>query len=316
MPYDRDMSLYSQLWVEKYRPHKLEDLVLSKENRKFFSEIDSDTPHILLYGNAGTGKTTLAKILVKDILKCQYLYINASDENGIDTIRNKVTSFAQTSSLDGKRKIIILDEFCGTTAEAQRILRSVMEEYAENTRFILTANYISRIIEPLQSRCLLFKIQPTLNDMVERCCIILKKENIKVGEDEKIKLLDHINKNYPDMRRVINDLQRFSVTGSLNIVQVDQVKNVTTKLFNDLVARIPSVSIRKSIIEEEKSFGGDYHLLMKDLMDLFYDSNIKEDKKKRVMLEIGEHMYRDNFVVDHEINFFCCIMAIENALLS
>jgi len=310
------MNLYKQLWVEKYRPQKLEDLILSEENRKFFSEINNDTPHILLYGNAGTGKTTLAKILVKDILKCQYLYINASDENGIDTIRNKVTSFAQTSSLDGKRKIIILDEFCGTTAEAQRILRSVMEEYAENTRFILTANYISRIIEPLQSRCLIFKIQPTLNDMVERCCRILKDENIKVSDCEKVNLIDHINKNYPDMRRVLNDLQRFSVSGSLIIIQVDQVKNITTKLYNDFISKVSSIDIRRYIIEEEKSFAGDYHLLMKDLMDTFYESKVKEDKKIRIMLEIGEHMYRDNFVLDHEINFFCCVMAIENALLS
>jgi len=310
------MNLYSNLWVEKYRPNKLEDLVLSEENRKFFSEISSDTPHILLYGNAGTGKTTLAKILVNDILKCQYLYINASDENGIDTIRNKVTSFAQTSSLDGKRKIIILDEFCGTTAEAQRILRSVMEEYAENTRFILTANYVSRIIEPLQSRCLLFKIQPTINDMIERCCYILKKESIKVSDEEKINLVNYINKNYPDLRRIINDLQRFSVTGVLSILQVDQIKNLVGKIFNDLITKVSSIDIRKNIIEEEKSFAGDYQTLLKGLMNTFYESNIKDEKKKRIMLDIGEHMYRDNFVVDHEINFFCCLISIENSLLS
>lgn len=104
------MSLYDQLWVERYRPKNLEDLVLSEDNRKFFSGISEDTPHLLLHGKNGTGKTTLAKIVVNDILKCQHLYINASDENGVDTIRNKVVSFAQTSSLDGKKKIIVLDE--------------------------------------------------------------------------------------------------------------------------------------------------------------------------------------------------------------
>jgi hypothetical protein len=118
------------------------------------------------------------------------------------------------------------------------------------------------------------------------------------------------------MRRVLNDLQRFSVSGSLTIIQVDQVKNITTKLYNDFISKVSSIDIRRYIIEEEKSFAGDYHLLMKDLMDTFYESKVKEDKKKRIMLEIGEHMYRDNFVLDHEINFFCCVMAIENALLS
>jgi len=310
------MSLYSQLWVEKYRPKNIDDLVLSEDNRKFFSSITDDTPHILLHGNAGTGKTTLAKIIVKNILKCQYLYINASDENGIDTIRNKVISFAQTSSLDGKKKVIILDEFCGTTAEAQRILRSVMEEYSESTRFILTANYISRIIEPLQSRCLIFKIQPTMQDMVERCCMILKNEKIQVNEESKESLILHINKNYPDLRRIINDLQKFSSTGVLNILRSDEIKDFSVKIFNDLIKKISSIDIRKYVICDEKLFAGDYQMLLKQLMNLFYESKIKEDKKKRVMLEIGEHMYRDNSVIDHEINFFCCLISIENTLFS
>lgn len=309
------MNLYDQLWVEKYRPHTLNDLVLSEENQKFFSDIDEDTPHLLLHGHAGTGKTTLAKIIVKDILKCQYLYINASDENGIDTIRNKVTSFAQTASLDGKKKVIILDEFCGTTPDAQRILRSVMEEYSETTRFILTANYFSRIIEPLKSRCLIFKIQPSLNDSLKRCCFILKSENIKVDDDQKQNLVHYIQKNYPDLRRIINDLQRFSVSGVLQINSADQVKDFAEKIYNALISKLESTKIRKIVIEEEKTFGADYQNLLKEILNFFYEaSNIKEDKKKRIILEIGEHMYRDNFVVDHEINFFCCLIAIENVI--
>lgn len=309
------MGLYDQLWVERYRPKKLEDLVLSEENRKFFLSINNDTPHLLLYGPAGTGKTTLAKIIVNDILKCQYLYINASDENGIDTIRNKVTLFAQTSSLDGKKKIIILDEFCGTTNDAQRILRSVMEEYSATTRFILTANYINKIIEPIQSRCLRFNIIPDLTECAKRCVNILKQENIDIDSNQEF--VTYIKANFPDMRRIINDLQRFSINGKLVINTKNDIKNISENIYNSLISKIDAIKIRQIVIENEKTFTGDYQNLMKGILDFFYESKkIKDPIKKRIILEIGEHMYRDNFVIDHEINFFCCLIAIENSLLS
>ena len=308
------MSLYDQLWVERYRPKNLEDLVLSEDNRKFFSDISEDTPHLLLHGKNGTGKTTLAKIVVNDILKCQYLYINASDENGVDTIRNKVVSFAQTSSLDGKKKIIVLDEADGLSGDSQRILRNVMEEYSNTTRFILTANYINRIIEPIQSRCLMFENEPKIEDSVKRCCFILKKENIQVSDEQKLLLMSFIQKKHPDLRRIINDLQKFSSSGSLNIVIKSDVKNVAEKVYESLVSKESSLVIRKLVIEQESYFDGEYQNLLKEIMNLFYSSKIKEDQKKRIMLEIGEHIYRDNFVVDHEINFFCCLIALESAI--
>jgi replication factor C small subunit len=300
------MNLYKNLWVQKYRPQTLKDLVLSEENREFFSKIDEDTPHLFLYGNAGTGKTTLAKILVNDILKCQYLYINASDENGVDTIRNKVTSFSQTRSLDGKKKVIILDEFDGTTPEAQRILRNIMEEYSSTTRFILTANYINRVIEPIQSRCLLFNIIPKLDQTVLRCVDILKKENIKIESERD--LVEFIKNNFPDIRRIINDLQKFSITGILKIKQSNEVKGYAKRILEDILNKKSIVDIRKFIINEERNFASDYQTLLKELFDLIYESNINEDAKKAAMLEIGEHLYRDNFVIDHEINCFCCIL--------
>ena len=308
------MSLYNQLWVQKYAPKTLDDIVLSDDNRDFFSKIDDDTPHLLLYGNPGTGKTTLAKILVNDILKCQYLYINASDENGVDTIRNKVTTFSQTRSLDGKKKVIILDEFCGTTAEAQRILRNVMEEYAPTTRFILTANYINRVIEPIQSRCLLFNIIPKLDQCALRCLDILKRENIKI-ESEK-EFITYIKVNFPDMRRIINDLQKFSVTGSLIIKHNNQVKEYASVLIKDLTDKKSVIDIRKFIIQEERNFGSNYQSLLKELFDFVFIHSMKDDLKKGIMLEIGEHMYRDNLVMDHEINFFCCLLAIEKLIVS
>ena len=310
------MSKYKNLWVEKYRPASLDELVLSEENRNFFSKLDENTLHLLFYVRAGTGKTTLAKIIVNDILKCQYLYINASDENGVDTIRNKVISFAQTKSLDGKRKIIILDEFCGTTAEAQRILRNVMEEYSENVRFILTANYIDRIVEPIKSRCSLFSLQASLEAVTKRCAYILKTENITVTNDQKPLLLDYIEKCYPDMRRTINDLQKFSITGSLSIKSDDFLKNFTKEIFELLNSKTSSLTIRKKIIEEERKFNSDYQRLFNELFECFYNSEIGEIKKKTILLEIGEYMYRDISVLDKEINFFCCLICLEKVLRS
>jgi len=302
------MSLYDNLWVQKYSPKKLDDLVLSEENREFFSKINEDTPHLLLYGSAGTGKTSLAKIIVNSRLGCQYLYINASDENGVDTIRNKVITFSQTRSFDGKKKVIILDEFCGTTQDAQRTLRNVMEEYASTTRFILTANYINRIIEPIQSRCLLFNITPNLEQSVLHCFSILKKENIKI-ESEK-DLASFIKDNFPDLRRIINDLQKFSMSGVLVIKNNDKTKDCASKTFELLLNKTNIFDVRKFIIQEERNFSSDYQRFLKELFDLIHDSNIKSDSKKACMLEIGEHLYRDNFVLDHEINCFCCIMNI------
>lgn len=306
------MNLYNQLWVQKYSPKTLDDLVLSDENRDFFSKIDEDTPHLLFYGNPGTGKTSLAKIIVNDILKCQYLYINASDENGVDTIRNKVITFSQTRSLDGKKKVIILDEFCGTTGEAQRILRNVMEEYATTTRFILTSNYINKIIEPIQSRCLLFNIVPKLEQTVSRCFKILNKENVII--ESETSFVSYIKNNFPDMRRIINDLQKFSITGTLKICETNKLKGFANTIFDNLVDKVDAISIRKYTIQEERNFASDYQSLLRELFELAYESKIKDDAKKAAMLEIGEHLYRDNFVMDHEINFFCCILNLSKII--
>jgi DNA polymerase III delta prime subunit len=306
---------YNQLWVEKHRPKVLEDVVLSAEVKEHFASLNEDTPHILFYGSPGTGKSTMAKVIVNSILKCQYLYVNASDENGVDTIRNKVISFAQTRSIDGNKKVVILEEADGLTGDSLRILRNVMEEYESTTRFILTANYFNKIIEPIRSRCLLFKLQPDLKEVVIRCINILQAEKISVEENQKAALLSHIEKHYPDLRRIINDLQKFSTTGKLIIKEQHQISDTANYIFQSLINKTSSLDIRAKIIENEKTFNGDYQLLMKELFEIFYATkNVKDSSKKLILCNIGEYMYRDNTVLDHEINFFMCIVSLEDLL--
>ncbi len=308
------VSHYNDLWVEKYRPKVLSDVLLTDNERTYFDSITDDIPNLLLYGNPGTGKTTLAKVLINSVLKCQYLYINASDECGVDTIRNKVISFAKIRSIDGLKKVIILDEADGLSPDSQRILRNVMEEYHETCRFILTGNYISKIIEPLKSRCVSFELKTNIDEILKKCIFILVKEKIEISDQEKKKINLFVSKRLPDIRRIINDLQLFSVSGKLNIIETDNISDFATSIYEKLLKKECSLSIRKYIIENEHLFNNNYQLLLKSLFEIFYNSEIKEKYKKMILLDIGEYMYKDNFVLDHEINFYCCINSLENTI--
>lgn len=299
---------FKKLWVEKYRPQTLSDLTLSDTNKEYFANITDTIPHLLFCSPPGQGKTTLAKILVKDILKCQYLYINASDENGVDSIRNKVITFSQTRSLDGKVKVVILDEADNLSGDAQRILRNVMEEYIATTRFILTANYFHRIVEALTSRCQIFDLTVDISRFAERLLWILKQENIT---DIPSTICGFIKKRFPDFRRAINDLQKYCVTGHLKIVEETSV-SFSQEIFSSIVKKDDVFSIRSKIIENEQEFSSDYQRLLKSLFDICFESSIKEYNKKLMLLHISEAMYRDNFVVDHEINFYSCLLQLSN----
>jgi replication factor C small subunit len=253
-------------------------------------------------------------MIVNDILKCQYLYINASDENGVDTIRTKVISFAQTKSFDGNIKIIILDEADGLTKEGQRILRNVMEEYSSNVRFILTANYYNEIIEPIESRCLIFNLKPTLDNSVKRCLYILKNENVNIPDDIEDLLKSFIQKRNYDLRRVINDLQKFSIDGNLNLnPTLTPVSGIAQNILKSLIKKESILDIRTYIISEENNFESNYQNLLKEMFDIVFNLKLSEQKKKDILLELGEYMYRDNTVLDHEINFFCCILSLEKS---
>jgi replication factor C small subunit len=310
--------MFENLWVEKYRPLKLVDLILSPENRKFFEDIKTkqEIPHLLLCGVQGSGKSSLAKITVRELLDCQYLYINASSENGIDTMRNKISNFVSTMSIDNKLKVVIFDEADFLTAGAQAGLRNIMEEFSDNSRFILTGNYYNRLIGPIQSRCLQFELIPPLDGCIKRCVSIIKAEDIKVENGQKERLINLIKVNYPDLRSIINELQKYSINGILNIPKdLHTSSSIVKDIFNKLNSQEDIIKIRKFIIENEILFVNDFHSLLKELFEIFYkEENIDLNKKKRIMLILSEALFRHQTVLDKEINCFASLIEISEVL--
>jgi DNA polymerase III delta prime subunit len=293
--------MFNNLYVERYRPKKLEDVVLTPEEKLYFEALKEkdEIPNLLFAGNPGTGKTTLSKIIATDILDCQYLYINASDENGIDTIRSKVIGFASTKSLDGKLKLVLFDECDALTLDSQKALRNVIEEYSHNTRFIFTCNYLFKIIPALQSRCQIFNLTPPLNGVLNRVVEVLKNEGIAVPDTEKQKLVELVRSGYPDLRRILNDIQKFSYTGTL-IIKDTQAKNVAEKVVQKIRGKVTPHELRKFVIESEQEFSGDYHQLLKEMFEVLF----KEDSDANRLLIVSEGMYKDAIVTDKEINWF------------
>ena len=297
--------MFNNLWVEKYRPKTLSDLVLSDTNKKYFESITDEIPNLLFVGTPGLGKTTLARILIDDVLKCQYLYINASDENGIDTIRSKVVGFSQTKSLDGSIKVVILDEADGITIDGQRALRNTMEEYSSQTRFILTANYKHKIIPAIQSRTQSFDLNPPFEDVVTRIVEIVKSEGVKIDDSQKGNFVNTIKQNYPDIRKIINAVQKACVKGKFTIDIALDSKEIVDRIHKELQGS-NVIGLRKYLIENENEFQGDYHNLMKQYLNFVYESNIADDKKREYILILSDYMYKDVFVLDKEINAFAC----------
>ena len=302
--------MFNNLLVEKYRPSTLSDMVLSESNRKFFDSITDEIPNLLFVGTPGLGKTTLAKILVNDVLECQYLYINASDENGIDTIRSKVVGFSQTKSLDGKHKVVILDEADGITIDGQRALRNTMEEYSSMTRFILTANYKHKIIPAIQSRTQFFDLVPPFDDVVKRVVSVVKSESIKIETDQKPNFINLIKQDYPDIRKILNTVQKSTIDNTFIVDHSVDSKEIVNVIHKHVTSN-DSLKLRKYLIENENEFQGDYHNLMKQYLNYVYTCSLDDNKKRQYIVTISDHMYKDVFVLDKEINAFACWVNLE-----
>jgi len=301
------MNNSNTLWVEKYRPYSL-DTYIGNEHLKSKVTIylqNNDLPHLLLYGKAGTGKTTLAKILVKNI-ECDYLYINASDENSVDTVRNKVRQFASTVGFKDL-KIIILDECDYITPNAQAALRNLMETFSKHCRFILTCNYVERIIDPIQSRCQSFQIiPPSKSEVAKHLHDILIEENV-MDSIEDIKVL--VDSSYPDIRRVINSAQRNVVNGKLkldtsSIIQNDY-KLKLLKILETQNKKNAFKDIRQLLVDNKITDFADLFRLLYDEVDNYGKGHVAE-----CILIIARYELSDSQVVDKEINAMAMIIEL------
>jgi len=297
-------TINHSLWVEKWRPTTLDTYIGNehlKNKVKIYLETE-DVPHLLLYGVAGTGKTTLAKIITKNI-DCDHLYINASDENNVDNVRTKIKNFASTIGFR-ELKVVILDEADFLTPNAQAALRNLMETFSKHCRFILTCNYVERIIDPIQSRCQPYKIIPP-----SRKEVAIHLRNILDEEDVMYKLDDLamiVNAGYPDIRRVINSAQRQIVDGKLKIDVGSVIQNdYKIQLLGMLSGGEQPKVIRKFLADNSVN---DYSELYK----LLYD-NLEEysnGKDAECILAIAEGQYQEVNVVDKEITFMATIIKL------
>ena len=292
------------LWVEKYRPMDLSTYVGNehlKEKVKVYLESE-DVPHLLLFGKAGTGKTTLAKIVVNNI-DCDYMYINASDENKVDDVRNKIKTFASSVGFKSL-KVIILDECDYLTPNAQAALRNLMETFSKHCRFILTCNYVERIIDPIQSRCQSYKVvPPSKKEVAQQMVNILKEENCTFELDD-IALI--VNAGYPDIRRVINSAQRQIVDGKLKIDTSSVIQNnYKLQLLEMLSNGVKLNDIRQLIADNSISDYSELYRLLYDEVD-----NYGNGKQAECIMNIAEAQYQDVHVVDKEINFMSLIIRL------
>ena len=297
------------LWVEKYRPQTIEDCILPSELKQTFQQFvdNEEIPNLLLTGTAGVGKTTIAKAMLEQI-GCTYMMINGSEESGIDTLRTKIKNFASTVSMDGKRKYVILDEADYLNPQStQPALRGFIEEFSRNCGFILTCNFRNRIIEPLHSRCstVEFRIpnaeKPQLAmGFMKRVQHILETENVK--SDERV-VAELINKFFPDWRRCLNELQRYSATGNIDAGILVNLSDTSIKELVSFIKDKDFKSCREWVVH---NLDNDPHRIYRRVYDSL-SGNVPDSAIPHCVLILGNYSYKSAFVADQEINLLACL---------
>ena len=300
------------LWVEKYRPSVIDECILPDNLKKTFRQmVDSgESQNLLLSGSAGCGKTTIAKALCNE-LGSNWLMINCSEDGNIDTLRTTIRNFASTVSFDGSKKIVILDEFDYANAQSmQPALRGFIEEFSKNCRFILTCNFKNRIIEPIHSRCTCINFSFTKKDTASMCAQFLDRvedilDHENVPYDKRV-LARLIVRYFPDFRRVINELQRYSVSGTIDVGVLAEVENIKV---GDLVSHMKDKNfqnVRKWVVDNiDKDPTG----LYKELYQNFYEV-LKPETIPAMIILLAEYQYKNAFVADPELNMVACLTEI------
>ena len=297
------------LWVEKYRPKTVDDCILPSELKKSFSEFvkDKHIPNLILSGSAGTGKTTIAKAMVEEI-GSTWMLINGSEESGIDVLRTKIKNFASTVSLEGGRKYIILDEADYLNPQStQPALRGFMEEFHKNCGFILTCNYKNRLIEPLQSRCSNIDFTIRNGERVKLAESFFKRVQDILGQ-EQIKfepkaIAELINKYFPDWRRVLNELQRYSASGQIDAGILINISNENIKELMTFVKNKEFTNVRKWIVN---NLDNDPSRIFRTIYNSLYD-NLDHSTIPHAVVIIADYQYKSAFVADQEINMLACM---------
>jgi replication factor C small subunit len=308
----KEEQINHSLWVEKYRPSKLDDYVGNEHLKSKVSGYieNEDVPHLLFFGKAGTGKTTLAKLIVSSI-ECDFMMINASDENNVETVRNKVKNFASSMGFK-KYKIIILDEFDYMTPQAQAILRNLMETFSRHCRFILTCNYIEKIIEPIQSRCQTFQITPpTKKDVAIQMSKILKSESVEFDPKDLVPIIDS---SYPDIRKIINTCQLNSLKGKLqvdvqNLLDNDYKLKVLEVLKSNDDKRNKYMKIRQTVLDSKATDFSDLYTLLYEKVDDYAGENTAN-----VILVLGDGVAKSAVAIDKEIIAAATLIQILNII--
>lgn len=297
------------LWVEKYRPKKIDDCILPASIKSTFQQmVDSgETQNLLLCGGPGCGKTTVAKALCHE-MDSEFMMINCSEDGNIDTLRTTIRNFASTVSMSGGKKVVILDEFDYSNPQStQPALRGFIEEFSKNCRFILTCNYKNRIIEPLHSRCTVveFKIpnkeKPALAlKILGRVQNILREEEIDFDAEVLPQL---IMKHFPDIRRVMNELQRYSVGGKIDVGILSQLGDVSIKELISSMKTKEFGKVRSWVVDH---LDNDQTQIFRKIYDGLY-THMKDHSIPEAVLVIAEYQYKSAFVADHEINMVACL---------